>query len=63
VTVDEKKMKDSWKEYKEGPSDCIRINEVAAALKQMKRHKAQLVTASSRNDRSHRGYWNSVDIG
>ena len=24
---------------KEGPSDCIRINEVAAALKKMKRHK------------------------
>jgi len=26
---------------KEGPADCIRIDEVAAALKQMKRHKAQ----------------------
>jgi len=25
---------------KEGPADCIRINEVAAALKKMKRHKA-----------------------
>ena len=25
---------------KEGPADCIRIGEVAAALKQMKRHKA-----------------------
>jgi len=25
---------------KEGPADCIRINEVAAALKMMKRHKA-----------------------
>jgi len=25
---------------KEGPADCIRIDEVAAALKQMKRHKA-----------------------
>jgi len=27
--------------FKEGPADCIRINEVAAALKKMKRHKAQ----------------------
>ena len=26
---------------KEGSADCIRIDEVAAALKQMKRHKAQ----------------------
>jgi len=25
---------------KEGPADCIRINEGAAALKKMKRHKA-----------------------
>jgi len=25
---------------KEGPVDCIRINEVAAALKKMKKHKA-----------------------
>jgi len=27
-------------EVKEGPVDCIRISEVAAALKKMKRHKA-----------------------
>jgi len=28
-------------EYRmEGPADCIRIDEVAAALKKMKRHKA-----------------------
>ena len=59
VTVNEKGIKDSWKEYmgklmneenkwdhrisakvKEGPADCIRIGEVAAALKKMKRHKA-----------------------
>ena len=59
VIVDEKGIKDSWKEYmeklmneenewdhgisaeiKEGPADCIRIGEVVAALKQMKRHKA-----------------------
>jgi len=59
VIVDEKGIKDSWKEYmeklmyeenewdhgisadvKEGPADCIRIGEVAAALKKMKRHKA-----------------------
>ena len=26
---------------KEGPADCIRIEEVAASLKKMKRHKAQ----------------------
>ena len=59
VLVDEKEIKDSWKEYmeklmneenewdhrisagvKEGPADCIRIDEIAAALKKMKRHKA-----------------------
>jgi len=53
VIVDEKGIKDSWKEYtekqmnkenesnhrisatdKKGPADCIRIDEVAAALKQ-----------------------------
>ena len=52
VIVDEKGIKDKWKEYmekltnkenewdhrisprvKEGPADCIRIDEVAAALK------------------------------
>jgi len=57
--VEEKGIKDSWKEYmeklmneenewdhrilagvKEGPSYCIRIDEVAAALKNMKRYKA-----------------------
>ena len=27
-------------EVKEGPADCIKIGEVAAALKKMKRHKA-----------------------
>ena len=60
VIVDEKGIKNSWKEYikklmteendwdhrisagvKEGQGDCIWINEVAAALKKMKRHKAQ----------------------
>jgi len=58
VIVDEKGIKNSWKEYTEklmneenewdhrilagvkGPADCIRIDEVAAALKKMKRHKA-----------------------
>jgi len=48
---------------KEGPADCIRINEVAAALKKIKRQSPSRVTASSRNDTSHRGYWNSVDKG
>jgi len=59
MIVDEKRIKDLWKEYmeklmneenerdymisagvKEGPADCIRINEVAVALKKMKRHTA-----------------------
>jgi len=59
VTVDEKGIEDSQKEYmeelmneenewhhgisaevKEGPADCMRIGEVIAALKKMKRHKA-----------------------
>jgi len=59
VIVDDKGIKDSWKEYmeilmneenewdqkisagvKEGPADCIRIAEVRAVLKKMKRHKA-----------------------
>ena len=59
VNVDDKGIKDSWKEYmkklmneenewdhkltaevKEGPADCIRMDEVRAALKEMKRHKA-----------------------
>jgi len=48
---------------KEEPADCIRINEVAAALKKMKRQSPTFVRASSRNDTSHGGYWNSVDIG
>ena len=59
VIIDDKGIKDSWKEYmeklmneenewdhklsaevKEGPADCIRMYEVRAALKEMKRHKA-----------------------
>jgi len=59
VIVDEKGIKESWKEYmeklmneenewdhrisagvKEGPADCIRTDEITAALKKMKRHKA-----------------------
>ena len=59
VIVDDKGIKDCWKEYmeklmneenewdhkisvevKEGPADCIRMDEVRAALKKMKRHKA-----------------------
>ena len=59
MIVDEKGIKDSWKEYmeklmneenewdhrieatvNEGPADCIRMDEVAAALKKIKRHKA-----------------------
>ena len=38
-------MKNQWDhkisaEVKEGPADCIRMAEVRAALKKMKRHKA-----------------------
>jgi len=59
VIVDDKGIKDSWKEYmeklmteeneldhkisavvKEGPADCIRIAEVRAVLKKMKKHKS-----------------------
>ena len=59
VIVDDKGIKDCWKEYmeklmneenewdhkisaevKEGPADCIRMAEVRAVLKKMKRHKA-----------------------
>jgi len=59
VIVDDKGIRDSWKEYmeklmnkdnewdckisaevKEGAADCIRIAEVRAVLKKMKRHKA-----------------------
>jgi len=42
----------------EGPADCITIDEVAVALKKMKRQSPRLVRASSRNDTSHRGYSN-----
>ena len=78
VIVDEKGIKDSWKEYmeklmneenewdhsisttiKEGPADCIRIDEVAAALKKMKKTQSpRFDRACSRNDTNHRGYWN-----
>ena len=59
MIVDNKGIKDSWKEYmekllneenewdhkisawvEEGPADCIRIAEVTAVLKKMRRHKA-----------------------
>ena len=59
MIVNDKGIKDSWKEYmeklmneenewnhkisvevKEGPADCIRMDEVRAVLKKMKRHKA-----------------------
>jgi len=47
---------------KEGQRGCTKIDKVAATLKKMKRNP-RLLRASSRNDTSHRGYWNSVDIG
>jgi len=34
-------------EVKEGPVDCIRIGEVAAALKKIKRHKAPGLSGST----------------
>jgi len=51
-------------EVKEGPADCIRIGEVAAALKKIKRHKApcRFVRVISSNDTSYRRYWNLVVI-
>ena len=48
---------------KEGPAYCIRIDEVAAALKKMKKQSPRFVRGCSRNDTNHRGYWNSVDTG
>ena len=50
---------------KEGPAVCVRMAEVRAVLKKMKRHRAPglsglVVGAGSRNDTSHRGYWNPV---
>ena len=35
-----KRMNKLSAEAKEGPADCIRMDEVRAALKEMKRHKA-----------------------
>jgi len=48
---------------KEGPADCIRIDEVAAALKKMKRHKAPGLSGLVVEMIQATGYWNSVDIG
>jgi len=41
---------------KEGSADCIRIDEIVAALKKVKDINPRLVRASSRNNTSHRGY-------
>ena len=50
-------------DVKEGPADCIRMAEVRAALKKMKKHKApRIVGAGNRNDTNHRGDWNTVDF-
>jgi len=48
---------------KEGPADCIRMDDVAAALKKMETQSTRFVRPSSRNDTIHRGHWNSMDIG
>ena len=47
-------------EVKEGPADCIRMAEERAVMKKMKRPR--IVGAGSRNDTSHRRYWNPVDF-
>jgi len=48
---------------KEGPAHCTRIDEVVAVLlKSIKRQSDRLARASSRNDTSYKGYWNSVDL-
>ena len=50
-------------EVKEGPADCMRIIEVVAALKKMKRHKSpRFVRVITRNDTSYRRYCRSVVI-
>jgi len=46
-----------------GPTDCIRIGEVVAALKKMKRHKASGLSGLAAEMIQATGYWNSVDIG
>ena len=49
-------------EVKEGPADCIRMDEVRAALKKMKRHKAQGLSGlvaemiEATGDIEHSGY-------
>jgi len=52
---------------KEGPADYNRMDEVAAALKKMRRQNPRHVRASSRVPISpvdcHRGCWNSVVTG
>ena len=48
-------------EVKEGPADCIRMAEVRTLLKKIKRPR--IVRAGSRNDTSHRRYWNPVVLG
>jgi len=51
---------------KEGPADCIRIDEFAAALKKMKRHKARGLSVlvaeiiETTGDIGLSGYWTSV---
>jgi len=50
---------------KEEPADCIRINEVSAALKKMKRHKApglsglvaEMIQATELLELRLSGYW------
>jgi len=89
VIVDDKGIKDSWKEYmeklmheenewdhkisaevKEGPAHCIRMAEVRAVLKKMKRHKApglsglvaEMIQATGDNDNDERKFIQRVVI-
>ena len=81
MTVDDKGMKDSWKEYmeklmheenerdrkisaevKEGPTDCISMDEVRAVMKKMKRHKAPGLSGLVTEMIQATGDWNPVDF-
>jgi len=48
---------------KEGPADCIRIDEVATALKKMKRHRVPGLSGLVAEMIQTTNHWNSVDIG
>ena len=47
---------------KEGPADCIRMADVRAVLKKMKRHKAPGLSGLVAEMIQVTGYWNPVDF-